>query len=55
VIQNGFHQAETEEEKNAVYGFRYDIYVREMGRNGQAADHERKQLKEPPLRLRREV
>jgi hypothetical protein len=47
VIQNGFHQAETEEEKNAVYRFRYDIYVTEMGRYGQAADHARKHLKEP--------
>jgi hypothetical protein len=47
VIRDGLHQAKTEEEKNAVYRFRYDIYVTEMGRYGQAADHARKHLKEP--------
>ena len=32
VIRSGFHLAETEEEKLAVYRLRYDIYVEEMGR-----------------------
>ena len=44
---SGIHLAETQEEKEAVYRFRYEIYVTEMGRYGQAADHERKMLYEP--------
>ena len=45
--RSGIYQAETQEEKEAVYRFRYEIYVTEMGRYGQAADHERKMLYEP--------
>jgi hypothetical protein len=44
VVQSGTHLAETEEEKNAVYRFRYDIYVAEMGRLAGVADHDRKML-----------
>ncbi len=47
MIRSGIHQAETREEKEAVYRFRYEIYVKEMGRYGQAADHDRKMLREP--------
>jgi hypothetical protein len=47
VIRRGFHAAETEEEKVAVYRLRYDIYVEEMGRYRTAADHERRLLVEP--------
>jgi hypothetical protein len=47
MIRSGCHLAETQEEKDAVYRFRYEIYVAEMGRYGEAADHERKMLVEP--------
>src|SRR5262245_2669306 len=47
MIRPGFHAAETEEEKFAVYRLRYDIYVEEMGRYRGAADHERRLLVEP--------
>jgi len=47
VSRSGIYLAETQEEKEAVYRFRYEIYVTEMGRYGQAADHERKMLYEP--------
>ena len=46
MVRSGIHQAETEEEKNAVYRFRYGIYVTEMGRLGGTADHDRKMLVE---------
>jgi hypothetical protein len=39
--------AESEEQKLAVYRFRYDVYVEEMGRYAGAADHERRVLMEP--------
>ncbi len=38
--------AETEEEKRAVYRFRYDVYVEEMGRYRGGADHENRLLVE---------
>ena len=44
MLRSGIHLAETEEEKNAVYRFRYEIYVAEMGRYGAAADHDAKML-----------
>jgi hypothetical protein len=47
MIRSGMHLATTEEEKEAVYRFRYDVYVEEMGRYGQAADHENRRLVEP--------
>jgi hypothetical protein len=47
MIRRGFHAAETEEEKLAVYHLRYDVYVAEMGRYRGAADHERGLLVEP--------
>ena len=47
MIRSGIHLAETQEEKDAVYRFRYEIYVDEMGRYGAAADHERQLLVEP--------
>ena len=46
MIRSGMHLAETEEEKEAVYRFRYDIYVEEMGRSSAAADHENRRLVE---------
>ncbi len=39
--------AESKEEKLAVYRFRYDVYVEEMGRYAGAADHEQRVLMEP--------
>lgn len=39
--------AETTEEKEAVYRFRYSVYVEEMGRYGSVADHVGKRLVEP--------
>jgi len=47
MIRRGFHVAETEEEKLAVYRLRYEIYVAEMGRYQGTADHERRLLVEP--------
>jgi hypothetical protein len=38
VSRSGIFQAETQEEKDAVYRFRYEIYVNEMGRYQQAAE-----------------
>ena len=32
MVRDGTHTAETDEEKDAVYRFRYEIYVAEMGR-----------------------
>lgn len=46
MIRPGTHQAESDEEKEAVYRFRYEVYVAEMGRYGEAADHERQRLEE---------
>jgi hypothetical protein len=39
--------AETEDEKRAVYRFRYDVYVEEMGRYQATADHAQRLLVEP--------
>ncbi len=39
--------AETEEQKEAVYRFRYSVYVEEMGRYQDSADHAGKRLVEP--------
>lgn len=47
MIHSGIHRAETQAEKEAVYRFRYEIYVAEMGRYGEAADHGSKMLVEP--------
>src|SRR5215467_16303184 len=47
MIRTGFHAAETDEEKLAVYRLRYHVYVEEMGRYRGAADHERRLLVEP--------
>ena len=47
LIQEGAHEARTEEEKEAVYRFRYEIYVAEMGRYRGIADHERRLFREP--------
>lgn len=40
------YRAQTQEEKEAVYRFRYDVYVEEMGRYQDKADHEKKWLKD---------
>ncbi len=47
LLRSGAHLAETEEEKRAVYRFRYDIYVEEMGRYQDIADHENRMFMEP--------
>jgi hypothetical protein len=47
MVRSGVHLAETEEEKNAVYRLRYDIYVRELGWFGDEADHDGKIFVEP--------
>jgi hypothetical protein len=39
--------AETEDVKRAVYRFRYDVYVEEMGRYRTTADHAQRMLVEP--------
>lgn len=47
MVRNGTHNARSEEEKEAVYRFRYEIYVEEMGRYRGIADHERRRFREP--------
>jgi hypothetical protein len=42
-----FGLAETPEEKEAVYRFRYSVYVEEMGRYQNTADHTNRRLVEP--------
>ena len=39
--------AETDEQKEAAYRFRYTVYVEEMGKYGDIADHEGRRLVEP--------
>lgn len=39
--------AQSREEREAVYRFRYDVYVEEMGRYRDAADHDKRMLSEP--------
>jgi hypothetical protein len=43
----GIHQALSDEERRAVYRFRYDVYVEEMGRYRSFADHRNRLLLEP--------
>lgn len=40
-------RAETEDEREAVFRFRYRIYVQEMGRYQSVADHDRQRFSEP--------
>jgi hypothetical protein len=40
-------RADTDEDKEAVYRFRYSVYVEEMGRYQDTADHEGRRLVEP--------
>jgi hypothetical protein len=40
------HLATTPEEKEAIYRFRYRVYVQELGKPMKHADHERKRLYE---------
>ncbi len=46
-VRSGIHLAQTEAEKRAVYRFRYDVYVEEMGRYAGSADHDNRLLVEP--------
>jgi len=39
--------AETDAERRAIYEFRYQVYIQEMGKPYSHADHERKQLSDP--------
>jgi hypothetical protein len=41
------HVATTEAEREAVFRFRYDVYVEEMGRYRAIADHEHRRLADP--------
>jgi len=47
LIRDGTHLAYSDEEKEAVYRFRYDVYVEEMGRYRGIADHARRRFCEP--------
>jgi len=46
-IRDGVHLAESDDEKQAVYRLRYDVYVEEMGRYRGIADHANRLLVEP--------
>jgi len=46
-VRDGIHQAESEAEREAIYRFRYDVYVEEMGRYRDIADHEARRFSEP--------
>ena len=43
----GIHVAQTEAERNAIYEFRYQVYIEEMGKPYSHADHKHKQLSDP--------
>ncbi|MCA9538340.1 MAG: cyclic nucleotide-binding domain-containing protein [Myxococcales bacterium] len=45
-MRDGIYLAETQAERNAVFALRYAIYVEEMGRLGDIADHEKQHLVE---------
>ena len=45
-MDDGVRFAETEEELDVVFSLRYQIYVKEMGRLADQADHERKHLRD---------
>jgi hypothetical protein len=47
MLKSGVHEAVTEEERHAVFQFRYTIYVEEMGRYRSTADHDNRLLVEP--------
>jgi len=47
MLREGIHRALSDEEKKAVYQFRYDVYVEEMGRYRSTADHANRLLVEP--------
>ena len=47
MIRDGAHFARSDEEKEAVYRFRYDVYVEEMGRYRGIADHVKRHFREP--------
>jgi len=46
-VREGIHTAESEEEREAVFRFRYDVYVEEMGRYQEVADHAARRFSEP--------
>ena len=46
-VREGIHEAESEAEREAVFRFRYDIYVEEMGRYRDVADHAARRFSEP--------
>jgi predicted GNAT family N-acyltransferase len=43
----GINVAQTEAERNAIYEFRYQVYIEEMGKPYTQADHERRRLSDP--------
>jgi hypothetical protein len=45
-MEDGIRFATTDEERDTVFSLRYQIYVKEMGRLGDQADHERGQLRD---------
>ncbi len=47
MVREGIHLAETDEEREAIYRFRYEVYVDELGFFGKTADHENRRLVEP--------
>jgi hypothetical protein len=47
MLRSGIHLAESDDEKEAVYRLRYDVYVQEMGRYGASADHANRRLADP--------
>ena len=47
MVRDGAHLARSDEEKEAVYRFRYDVYVEEMGRYRGIADHAKRRFREP--------
>ncbi|MBM3466201.1 MAG: hypothetical protein FJX76_29290 [Armatimonadetes bacterium] len=41
------HRAESPAEREAIYRFRYDVYVAELGKAMPHADHERRTVRDP--------
>jgi len=46
-LNQGIKVAQTDAERDAIYRFRYQVYIEEMGKPYRHADHERKRLSDP--------
>lgn len=47
MLREGIQLAQTDEEREAIYRFRYEVYVKELGFFADTADHDNRRLVEP--------